>query len=131
MNIYRIYKYDACVKIPRGMRNDSGSYTAEEVENIVMEDACKGDCFLHDNPIYTTKNKAEAKAKFQELKSKATTEVGYQRITNAEALIVTCYGIEELTYDVAYWGEPEDDDELLERAESKGENWAFAGVEAE
>lgn len=46
----------------------------------------------------------------------------------SEALSVTCYGIGELTYDVAYWGEPEDDDELLERAESKGENWAFAGI---
>mgnify|MGYP004645801011 FL=1 len=130
MNIYRIYEYKACVKIPRGMRNDNGAYTADEVETIVMEDAYKGDCFLHDDPIFTTKDKAEAEAKFEELKSKASTEVGYQWITNAEALGVTCYGIEELTYDVAYWGEPEDDDELLERAESVGENWTFAGVEA-
>lgn len=130
MNIYRIYEYKACVKIPRGMRNDNGSYTAEEVENIVTEDACKGDCFLHDNPIYTTKSKSEAEAKYEELKHKATTEFGYQWITNAEVLNVTCYGIEELTYDVAYFGEPEDDDELLERAESVGENWTFSGVEA-
>lgn len=130
MNIYRIYEYKACVKIPRGMRNDNGAYTADEVETIVMEDAYKGDCFLHDDPIFTTKDKAEAEAKFEELKSKASTEVGYQWITNAEALGVTCYGIEELTYDVAYWGKPEDDDELLERAESVGENWTFAGVEA-
>lgn len=129
MNIYRIYEYKACVKIPRGMHNNNGAYTAEEVETIVMEDAYKGDCFLHDNPIYTTKSKAEAEAKFEELKSKTSAEVGYQWITKTEALYVTCYGMEELTYNVAYWGEPEDDDELLERAESVGENWTFAGVE--
>lgn len=130
MNIYRIYEYKACVKIPRGMHNENGAYTEKEVETIVMEDAYNGDCFLHDNPIYTTKSKAEAEAKYEELKPKATTEFGYQWITNAEALNVTCYGIEELTYDAAYWGEPEDDDELLERAESVGENWTFAGVQA-
>lgn len=130
MNIYLIYEYKACVKIPRGMHNENGAYTEKEVETIVMEDAYNGDCFLHDNPIYTTKSKAEAEAKYEELKTKATTEFGYQWVTNAEVLNVTCYGIEELTYDVAYWGEPEDDDELLERAESVGENWTFAGVQA-
>lgn len=129
MNIYRIYEYDACVKIPRDMHNNNGVYTAEEVATIVMEDAYKGDCFLHDNPIFTTRDKADAEAKFEELKSKTSTEVGYQWITKTEVLYVTCYGIEELTYNVAYWGEPEDDDELFERAESVGENWTFAGVE--
>ena len=129
MNIYRIYEYDACVKIPRDMHNNNGVYTAEEVETIVMEDAYKGDCFLHDDPIFTTRDKADAEAKFEELKSKTSTEVGYQWITKTEALYVTCYGMEELAYNVAYWGEPEDDDELLERAESVGENWTFAGVE--
>lgn len=115
--IYRIYKYDAMVKIPRKDYNDNDCYTASEVEKIIMEDAFKGDCFLHDNAIYETEDKVEAESRFARL-------APYSELRDGDKINITCYGLEEFKCDI-------DDDGEITDEKNVGGNWIFAPIVTE
>lgn len=117
MTLYRIYRYDATVKIPRKDYNDDDCYTASEVEKIIMEDAYNGDCFLHDNVIYETEDKVEAESRFARL-------TAYSELGDGNKIEVTCYGLEEFKCDI-------DDDGEITNEEDVGGNWIFAEIVSE
>lgn len=113
--IYRIYRYDATAKIPHKFYNRNDCYTADEVDRIIMEDAYSGDCFLFDNVILETEDKAEAESRLAKL-------TPYSELLDGGKIDVTCYGVEEFKYDI-------DDDGEITDEESVGGNWKFAPIE--
>ena len=125
---YRVYNYSANVKIPKSEHHADKYYTADEVESFTMADAYHGDCFLHDDPVLLTADKEAARAVLESLIAKANTTVGCEYCTNREILQVTGCGMEILDYNDDLFGEPEDEYEIIDRAESYGEEWHFAGT---
>lgn len=114
---YRIFKYDATVKIPHKFYNRNDCYTADEVEKIIMEDAYNGDCFLFDNVIFETEDKAEGESRLAKL-------TPYSELVDGGKIDVTCYGLEEFKCDI------DDDGEIIDE-EDVGGDWIFAPIETE
>ena len=103
MLVYEIYKYERSVRIPNPLRFNK-KFTADEVDKIVMDDAYNSStCFLFDDPVFTTLDESEARAKFEALKSDCRTSIGRDFVCKFETLEVTCFGL--VTYEC---DEPED-----------------------
>lgn len=128
--LYKIYKYESKSEIIP--RKDNSNYSANDVEEAVIQNNSKADCLLYNDVILTTEDETEAKARFASLEPYTYRSGSYADFCSmigvapsCEELIgVVAYCLRELEIEIDEDGEPTGDEDVID------ETWKFAGLES-